>query len=211
MYAAQLEILIADVDPTTHQELETDSTLELMPAPMLPDRNTELEAANAGANLCAFAKALALNSQTIEQKDRIYKSCLALLDEHGPDVLEAASQQALVSGTSSLSAVVSIIREQHDQGIEFQPNTPGTIAHSNIRAAGYGSKATIITSQLPVEKWYDIIADPTFADAILDRLVHRSHRIALDGPSMHKVNSTAVPRKPRFARILKEQRQASLA
>lgn len=50
----------------------------------------------------------------------------------------------------------------------------------------YNRKATIVTSQHPVEKWYDIIGDPTFADAILDRLVHHTHRIALDGPSMRK-------------------------
>lgn len=77
--------------------------------------------------------------------------------------------------------------------------------------ARYDNKATIITSQLPVEKWYDIVADPTFADAILDRLVHRSHRIALDGPSMRKVSGATAPRKPSFARILQEQRQASPA
>jgi DNA replication protein DnaC len=75
--------------------------------------------------------------------------------------------------------------------------------------ARYGRKATIITSHLPVEKWYDVIADPTFADAILDRLVHRSHRVPLDGPSMRKVNSTLSPRKPSFARILQEQRHAT--
>lgn len=50
----------------------------------------------------------------------------------------------------------------------------------------YGRKATVVTSQLPVENWYDIIGDPTFADAILDRLVHNAYRIALDGPSMRK-------------------------
>lgn len=50
----------------------------------------------------------------------------------------------------------------------------------------YGRKATIVTSQLPVEKWYDIIGAPTFADAILDRLVHPAHRIEIDGPSMRK-------------------------
>lgn len=75
--------------------------------------------------------------------------------------------------------------------------------------ARYGLKATIITSQLPVEKWYDVIADPTFADAILDRLVHRSHRVALDGPSMRKVSNVTAPRKPSFARIMQEQRQAT--
>ena len=40
-------------------------------------------------------------------------------------------------------------------------------------------KATIIASQLPIEKWYDIIGESTVADAILDRLVHTAHRIEL--------------------------------
>lgn len=47
-------------------------------------------------------------------------------------------------------------------------------------------KSTIITSQLPVEKWYEIISDKTIADAILDRLVHSSHRIELQGESLRK-------------------------
>ena len=71
--------------------------------------------------------------------------------------------------------------------------------------ARYSRKATIITSQLPVDKWYDIIGDPTLADAILDRLVHKSHRIALDGPSMRK-QPPSVPslfNKPSFSRLLR--------
>jgi DNA replication protein DnaC len=47
-------------------------------------------------------------------------------------------------------------------------------------------RSTLITSQLPVEHWHEIIADPTLADAILDRLVHTAHRITLDGESMRK-------------------------
>ena len=50
----------------------------------------------------------------------------------------------------------------------------------------HGPKATVVTNQLPVEEWYDMIGDPTFADAILDRLAHHAHRIELDGPSMRK-------------------------
>src|SRR5579863_3289536 len=42
-----------------------------------------------------------------------------------------------------------------------------------------GARACILTSQLPVNDWHDYIGDPTLADAILDRLVHRSHRIHL--------------------------------
>ncbi|MGJ1305937.1 MULTISPECIES: IS21-like element helper ATPase IstB [Sphingobacterium] len=45
----------------------------------------------------------------------------------------------------------------------------------------HGRKATIIASQLPVASWYDIIGEDTIADAILDRIVHVSHRIELKG------------------------------
>ncbi len=46
--------------------------------------------------------------------------------------------------------------------------------------------STVITSQLPVDSWYGYLNDPTLADAILDRVVHQSHRIALKGESLRK-------------------------
>jgi DNA replication protein DnaC len=49
-----------------------------------------------------------------------------------------------------------------------------------------GTKATIITSQMAVNKWHAWLDDPTVADAILDRIVHCSHRIAMKGPSLRK-------------------------
>jgi len=50
----------------------------------------------------------------------------------------------------------------------------------------HSRRSTIITSQLPVAKWHDLIEDATIADAILDRLVHSSHRIELNGESLRK-------------------------
>lgn len=50
----------------------------------------------------------------------------------------------------------------------------------------HGRLATIIASQLPVASWYDVIGEATIADAILDRLVHTSHRIDLDGDTLRK-------------------------
>jgi DNA-binding transcriptional MocR family regulator len=44
-----------------------------------------------------------------------------------------------------------------------------------------GSRSTLITSQLPVNAWHTWLDDPTLADAILDRIVHAAHRIALKG------------------------------
>jgi DNA replication protein DnaC len=42
----------------------------------------------------------------------------------------------------------------------------------------------LITSQVPVNRWHEVIGDPTLGDAILDRIVHRAHRIDLKGPSL---------------------------
>ena len=47
-------------------------------------------------------------------------------------------------------------------------------------------RSTIVTSQIPVKQWHDIIGDPTLADAILDRLVHNAYKINLTGESMRK-------------------------
>ena len=47
--------------------------------------------------------------------------------------------------------------------------------------------STLITSQLPVDSWHGLFADPTVADAILDRLVHNAHHISMFGESMRKM------------------------
>lgn len=50
----------------------------------------------------------------------------------------------------------------------------------------YDRGSTMITSQLPTSAWHDIIGEPTFADAILDRIVHNAYRLELEGQSMRK-------------------------
>lgn len=50
----------------------------------------------------------------------------------------------------------------------------------------HATRATIIASQLPVAKWYDIIGENTIADALLDRMVHTSYRVELKGESLRK-------------------------
>lgn len=50
----------------------------------------------------------------------------------------------------------------------------------------HGVRSTLATSQFPIDKWHDIIGDPTLADAILDRLVHNAYKINLKGGSMRK-------------------------
>ena len=53
----------------------------------------------------------------------------------------------------------------------------------------YERRSTIVTSQVPLDRWWEIIGNPTLADAILDRLVHNAYRIDLTGESMRKQRS----------------------
>lgn len=57
----------------------------------------------------------------------------------------------------------------------------------------HGKHSTIITSQLPVKQWYDVIGEKTVADAILDRIVHQSQRIELKGESLRRKGNKKAP------------------
>ena len=51
----------------------------------------------------------------------------------------------------------------------------------------YARRGTLLASQVPVEHWHDVVGDPTFGDAILDRLLNNAHRINLKGGSMRRL------------------------
>lgn len=73
-----------------------------------------------------------------------------------------------------------------DWGME-KITTPQRYDLMEIMDDRYGENSTVIISQLPVSEWYAAIGDNTVADAILDRLIHNSHRLELGGESMRKV------------------------
>jgi DNA replication protein DnaC len=51
----------------------------------------------------------------------------------------------------------------------------------------YGRRSTLVAAQVPTEKWHEVIADPTIADAILDRILHNAYKIQMKGESMRKL------------------------
>ena len=63
---------------------------------------------------------------------------------------------------------------------------PNRLALLEIIEDRHGKGSVLITSQVPVSGWYEIIGEKTVADAIMDRLVHDAHRIELMGDSMRK-------------------------
>ena len=90
---------------------------------------------------------------------------------------------------SYISEIVKIERQHllilDDFGI--QPlDAQSRAALMEIIEDRHGKSSTIITSQLPISKWYEVIGEQTIADAIMDRVIHDAHRIELQGESLRK-------------------------
>ncbi len=66
----------------------------------------------------------------------------------------------------------------------------------------YKRKSTLITAQLPVAQWHEMIGQSTIADAILDHLVHNTHRITLEGDSMRKTRTPSLLTEPDKGEII---------
>lgn len=88
-----------------------------------------------------------------------------------------------------LKEIAKIERQQliilDDFGLQAMDNQ-NRMAFLEIIEDRHGKGSTIITSQLPMSQWYDIIGEKTIADATMDRLVHHAHRFELQGESMRK-------------------------
>jgi hypothetical protein len=93
---------------------------------------------------------------------------------------DAQPTTAPAAEAGSVLQTLTVYGEAENDAV-IQPPFPLAVEGTKIFA---GTRATIITSQLPVEHWHAWIGDATIADAILDRLLSRSHRLALKGKSL---------------------------
>ena len=71
-------------------------------------------------------------------------------------------------------------------------DAPGRLSLLEILEDRIGRKSSIIVSQIPINKWHQVIGDPTIADAICDRIIHNSHRIELKGESVRKIYANRI-------------------
>ena len=95
------------------------------------------------------------------------------MDEHSHDGRGCTARTELrLLACLNLNAGACVLCDDHRNGAEHGVD-------ANVAAAS-------VTSQLPVDHWHEAIANPTIADAILDRLVHNAHRLTLKGESMRK-------------------------
>ena len=84
-----------------------------------------------------------------------------------------------------------------DFGLQ-QLDTENRLLLLEIMEDRHDRKSTIISSQLPVVRWHEVIGDPTIADAILDRIVHNSIRIEIKGGSMRKKKNAQLQEKKKM-------------
>lgn len=100
------------------------------------------------------------------------------------------SKLKMAKADGSYLKMISKIERQHlliidDFGLQTLDGV-NRMALMEIIEDRHQKGSVIVTSQLPVNKWYEIIGDKTIADAILDRIIHNAHRIELKGDSMRK-------------------------
>ncbi len=106
---------------------------------------------------------VALSLSGMAKADGSYLKELAKIERHHLVILDDFGLQPLDS--QNRIALLEIIEDRHNKG------------------------TLMVTSQVPIKGWYEIIGEKTIADAILDRLIHQSHRIELSGESMRKKRS----------------------
>lgn len=124
--------------------------------------------------------ASALGHQACQQGYKVlYRNCSKMFDQ----LKVARADGSYFKETDRIEKQDLLILD--DFGLKALDNSQRLILLDLIEDR-HGKRSTIITSQLPVNKWYDIIGEPTIADAILDRLVHSAHRIELNGDTMRK-------------------------
>ena len=109
-----------------------------------------------------------------------------------PDATAGAASADLLSSSGSYRSLKNVVLKTLSQLLILDDWGPDRLNASQRRDLmeivedRYEAGSILITSQLPLNTWHEIIGEPTFADAILDRLVHNAYRLELDGQSFRK-------------------------
>ena len=127
---------------------------------------------------CALAKQACEQHQTVR-----YYRLGQLLDELNIGHADGSYRQQLAQIAKKKLLILD------DWGMEkLNPRQANDLL--DVMEERYQNTSTIIASQLPVAEWYKLMTNPTVADALLDRLLHNSHRIELSGESMRKLDQS---------------------
>jgi len=173
-YRASVENIIYDES----RNIDRNKLMRLFECSFIPKGESLLITGSTGAGKSYIASALG------------YQACIEGYRVAYYNTAKLFARLRMAKGDGSYLKEISRLERQHllildDFGM--QPlDSPNRLALLEIIEDRHGKGSVLITSQVPVSGWYEIIGEKTVADAILDRLVHDAHRIELMGESMRK-------------------------
>ena len=169
---------VEQVDYIAKRSLDKVQMLRLSSCEWIKRKQTIIISGSTGLGKSFLASAL--GHQACQHGYKVYyRNCSKLFDQ----LKMAKADGSYVSEINRIEKLDLLILD--DFGLKPLENNQRLILLELLEDR-HGKRSTIITSQLPVQNWYDVIGEPTIADAILDRLVHSSHRIELDGDSLRE-------------------------
>lgn len=173
-YRASVENIIYDQS----RNIDRNKLMRLFECSFIPKGESLLITGSTGVGKSYIASALG------------YQACIEGYRVVYYNTAKLFARLRMAKGDGSYLKEISRLERQHllildDFGM--QPlDSPNRLALLEIIEDRHGKGSVLITSQVPVSGWYEIIGEKTVADAILDRLVHDAHRIELMGESMRK-------------------------
>lgn len=168
-YQASME----EIDYVFKRNLDKNVILRLSTCDWITKRQNVIITGSTGLGKSFLASAL--GQQACQHGHKVYyRNCSKLFEE----LKMAKADGSYIKEINKIEKLDLLILD--DFGLKPLDNSQ-RLMMLELLEDRHGKRSTIIASQLPVNKWYEIIGEPTIADAILDRLVHSSHRIELDG------------------------------
>jgi DNA replication protein DnaC len=169
-----------EIDFSAKRNLDKNQLLSLSSCDWITKKKNIIITGSTGAGKSWIASALGhLGCQ--HGYKVLYRNCLKLFDE----LKIAKADGSYIKEISKIEKMDLLILD--DFGLKPLDGNQRLMLLEIIEDR-HGRKSTIITSQLPVKQWHEVINDPTIADALLDRLVHSSHRIEFNAEvSMRKI------------------------
>lgn len=181
---------VEDLDTRTPRGLDKRIVAKLIALDWLDSHLNVLITGPTGIGKSFFAAALAHQACRQDIGTRYYRLPRLAEELNGPRPPRRAAAQHKKSAFFKQLARVKLLVLDDFGLIPLADETKRDLLE--IMDDRYNKASTLITSQLPVEKWHVYLNDPTLADAILDRLIHNAYRINLKGASMRAKQSVSL-------------------